>query len=271
VDVLGIISVPNSVPDIAQALPRVRAFKALAKIGNKQALDAIVPALHAWYLKGEYDQHYWQNKDTDDVEIDSFIRETFSSFEEEGRIALEAALATETFEGKYVIARALAVIGDDKSIPVLASTLETGDFLTKTEAAKALRRLNGTIEVMPKIINELNKTTDSWMAARKTDYYDSDEFRGADDACKVFADIILTSGSIDDWVKIAFHRPRDGRYDNNAESFDKALIDSKEQAVPALAKLLSDPDASVQAAAAEMIAEIKRSNDNSGNDSRKRY
>lgn len=89
------------------------------------------------------------------------------------------------------------------------------------------------------------------------------------EACRAIVEVLLELGAIDDWVKIAFYRPRDDDY---AEPFDKALIESKEQAVPALTKLLNDPDSSVQTAAAEMIARIKRGKDNSDyNSNRYRY
>ena len=263
---LGIISVPNSVSDIAQALPRVAAFKALAKIGNKQALDAIVPAIPAWYTKGEYEEHYWQRKDTDEVELDTFLRETFNGFEEEGRIALETALTTENFEGKKVIARALAVVGDDKSIPALTLALENGDFPTKTEAAKTLVKLKA-IEVMPKIINQLLKAEDSLKTARIERGYGSSEDESAQKMCEVLAETVLSMGSVDNWITIAFHRPR---INYHAESFDEAIVKSKEKAMPALTVLLQDPDASVQIAAAEMIAKIKRG-DNEDHSSYTRY
>lgn len=264
--VLGIISVPNSVSDIAQALPRVAAFKALAKIGNKQALDAIIPAIPAWYTKGEYEEHYWQRKDTDETDIDNFLRETLNGFEEEGRIALETALTTENFEGKKVIARALAVIGDDKSIPALTSALENGDFPTKTEAAITLVKLKA-IEVMPKIINQFLKAEDSLKTARKERGYGSSEDEPAQKMCEVLAKTVLSMGSVDDWITIAFHRPR---INCQAENFDEAIVKSKEKSVPALTVLLQAPDSSVQIAAAEMIAKIKRG-DNDNHSSYTRY
>jgi DNA-binding HxlR family transcriptional regulator len=255
--IFGIISVPGTVPDIAQVLPRAEAFKALAKIGNKEALDAIIMKLPAWYSKQNYKRYDWRYdwESKVEAEIDTFMRETLNGFEEEGRIALESALTAEGFEGKNVIARALAVVGDDESVPALTSALEGGDFLTKTEAAITLTRLKA-VEVVPKIINQLFKIEDALLTEREKKGYSSQDDHDARKACEIFDETILKLGSTEDWISVAFHSPR--LEENLLKSFDEAIINSKEKAVPTLTKLLEAPDANVQRKAAEMIVEIKK-------------
>jgi hypothetical protein len=79
--------------------------------------------------------------------------------------------------------------------------------------------------------------------------------QNARSAWAALADAALDLGSIDDWITIAFHRPKDEEF---ARPFYEALISSKDKAVPALTKLLQASDNDVQRTAAEMIARIKR-------------
>jgi HEAT repeat protein len=163
-------------------------------------------------------------------------------------------LANESFEHRHVIARILAVVGDDRSVPALTVALENGDFPTKTQAANALRRLKAT-EAIPKIIEVLLKTEGFLSAPRDRSSDDWNLRQDADRAWTALANAALELGSVDDWITIAFHRPKDDRY---ARLFYDALISSKDKAVPGLTKLLQAPDNDVQTTAAEMIAKIKR-------------
>lgn len=251
--VLGIISVPGTVTDIAQALPRTEAFEALAKIGNKQALDAVVSSIHNWFAKNvKVEDSEEEVKESD--RVDNFLRKIFGSFDEEGRRALETALTTESFGEKNVIARILAVVGDDKSIPALATVLEKGDFSAKTEATRALRRLKAA-EAIPKMVNEFLKTVSFLSTPRDRTSDDFNERRNAEIAWAALVNALLELGSIDDWITVAFGPHRN---ENLIEPFDRALINSQDKAVPALTTLLQAPDPEVQKAAAEMIAKIKR-------------
>jgi DNA-binding HxlR family transcriptional regulator len=261
--VLGIMSIPSTVTDIAQALPRTEAFEALAKIGNKQALAVVVSSIHNWPAikerlssRGGWSQFDLTEENTE--EIDNFLRKIFSSFDDEGRRALETALTTESFEEKSLIARTLAVVGDDKSIPSLTTVLEKGDFSTKTEAAIALRRLKVT-EAVPKMVNELLKT-ESFLSTPENETSDNlRERKEAGYAWAALADALLELGSINDWITVAFSPYKKNFYDVHHERnrFNKAIIDSKDKAVPALTTLLQAPDPEVQREAAEMIAKIK--------------
>jgi HEAT repeat protein/DNA-binding HxlR family transcriptional regulator len=253
---LGIISVPGTATEIAQALPRTEALEALAKIGNKQALDVIVSSIHGWFAKNVEGGHYREEEEElkETTKVDNFLRKIFNSFDEEGRRALETALTNESFEHRHVIARTLAVVGDDRSVPALTIALENGDFLTMTEAANALRRLKAT-EAIPKIIEVLLKTESFLSAPRDRNSNDWNLRQEAESAWTALANAALQLGSVDDWITIAFHRPKDERY---ARLFYDALISSKDKAVPGLTKLLQAPDNDVQRTAAEMIAKIKR-------------
>jgi DNA-binding HxlR family transcriptional regulator len=53
VRVLGIIGAPASVSDVVKALPRLEAFEALAKIGNKKSLLAVLSAMPKWFSEYE--------------------------------------------------------------------------------------------------------------------------------------------------------------------------------------------------------------------------
>jgi len=260
--VLGIMSFPGTVTDIAQALPRTEAFEALAKIGNKQALAVVVSSIHKWpainereRIRGGWGAYDINENNTED--IDNFLRKIIGSFGEEGRRAVETALATESFEQKSLMARILAVVGDDKSIPVLTTVLEKGDFSTKTEAAIALRRLKAA-EAVPKMVNELLKT-ESFLSTPKDET--SDEIGGdfrkkrekAEQAWAALAEALLELGSINDWVTVAFSPYRK----DFPRKFDKAIVDRKDKAVPFLTALLQAPDPEVQKEAAKMITKIK--------------
>jgi HEAT repeat protein len=253
---LGIISVPGTVTEIAQALPRTEAFEALAKIGNKQALDIIVSSIHGWFAKNVEGRYYEEREEElkETARVDNFLRKIFNSFDEEDRRALETVLANESFEHRHVVARILGVVGDDRSVPALTTALENGDFLTRTEAANALSRLKAT-GAIPKIIEVLLKTEGILSAPRDRDSNNWNLGQDPESAWTALANAALQLGSVDDWITIAFYRPKDERY---AKLFYDALISSKDKAVPGLTKLLQAPDIDVQRTAAEMIAKIKR-------------
>ena len=217
VTVLGIISVSSTVPDIITTLPRTEAFEALAKIGNKPALDAVVSLIPAWFTKyvsadldkyareNFYDEEKRESQLSKIEEVDSFLRKIFNSFDEEGRIALQESLIAEGFEGKNRIARVLAVVGDDKSIPALISALEEEENALKIEAAWALLRLKAT-ETTAKIISEIFKL-ETFMSSRETDEYRrrSDEYYRARDTAKELANVALRLGKVEDFFNMSFH------------------------------------------------------------------
>jgi DNA-binding HxlR family transcriptional regulator/HEAT repeat protein len=255
VTALGIISSASTVPDIVQTLPRTEAFEALAKIGNKQALDAVVSSIPTWFknnaAKLGYDPDRYEAHKAE--KLDNFLRKIFNSFDEEGRIALQTAITSETFVGKDVAARILAVVGDDKSIPALAFALEKGDFDTKNETTWALLRLKAK-EAVPKVIDELFKTEELLQASKETRYGDSSEYYKAKKTCEVLANVVLMLGTVENWFAVAFRRPRS----SFAQPFDYAIINSKNSAIPALTELLKSTDNSIQSAAADMIARIMK-------------
>lgn len=253
VRVLGIISVPVTVPDIVKALPRPEAFEALAKIGNKQALDAVISSMPQWFNeyadKPHYDANHWEPKDVDD-----FLRNVFGHFDdEEVKRGLEISLNEGDETAKNTAARILAVVGDSNSFPALIDALEKSEYSTKTEVAHALLRLKAT-EAIPNILSELIKLQESSPPQKGMMTRDNDE--GVWKAKDALSEVVLELGSVDDWLRIMFHRPkldlrRSGR-------FYDAIIDSGEKAIPGLTKLLQATESDVQREAAEMIARIKR-------------
>jgi len=255
IKVLGIIGVPVTVPDVVKALPRPEAFEALAKIGNKQALDAVISSMPKWYNeyvdKSHYDTNRWKTEDVDD-----FLRKTFGHFdEEEVKKGLETALNEGEETAKNTAAKILAVVGDSSSFPALIGALEKSNCSTKTEAARALLRLRAS-EAIPTIITELLKIQSSsppQTGMMRTADDEDESVWTAKDALSV---AVLELGSVDDWLQISFHRPKlDLR--KNGRFYD-AIINSGEKAIPGLTKLLQAPDLDVQREAAEMIARIKR-------------
>jgi HEAT repeat protein len=233
VKTLGIISAPSTIPDIMKALPQPEAFEALAKIANKQALDAIISSMPKWYNEYVDTSHYstdrWKDSDAED-----FPRKIFGYFGEEGRKGLEVALREGNDAIKNATTRILALVGDSHSFPALIDALENGSLSTKTRAAEALHRLKAT-EAVPTMVSEFFK----------------DQGREVSIA---LAKTILDLGSINDWVTIWFH------HDSNMWKgpFRSVIINSGEKAVNELTKLLQDPDPKIQMDAADIIARIKR-------------
>jgi len=253
IKVLGIISVPATVPVVVKALPRPEAFEALAKIGNKQALDAVISSIPKWYSK-YVDLYYSSERKPEDV--DDFLRKIFGHFDQEDvKTALENALSAGEETAKSIAARILAVVGDSHSFPALIDALENGNCSTKTEVARALIRLRSR-EAVPNIIAELVKIQGYSPSSKRDNTsadHDAETIRTAKDA---LSDAVLKLGSVDDWLQISFHRPKlDLR---KSSHFDGAIINSGEKAIPELTKLLQAPDSDVQQEAAEMIARIKR-------------
>jgi len=253
INILGIISVPATVPDIVKALPRPEAFEALAKIGNKQALDAVISSMPKWYSK-YVDLYYSSERKPEDV--DDFLRKIFGHFDQEDvKTALENALNAGEETAKSIAARILAVVGDSHSFPALIDALENGNCSTKTEVARALIRLRAS-EAVPNIIAELVKIQGYSPSSKRDNTsadHDAETIRTAKDA---LSDAVLKLGSVDNWLQISFHRPKlDLR---KSSHFDGAIINSGEKAIPELTKLLQAPDSDVQQKAAEMIARIKR-------------
>jgi DNA-binding HxlR family transcriptional regulator len=261
--ILGIISVPATVPDIVKALPRSEAFEALAKIGNNQALDAIIASMPTWFEKyvdnrQRYDTNGWELEDVDD-----FLRKLFGHFdEEEVKKGLENALKDEQETTKKTAARILGVVGDSSSFPALVSTLLQSNYSIKTEVSRSLVRLKAS-EAVPNIVAELIKIQS--LSPPQTGMYsrnneDTDLWNAKD----ALSDAVLELGSVDDWLQILTHRPKVNL--RKRESFYDAIINSGEKAIPGLTKLLQAPDLDVQREAAEMIARIKRGDKANGRD-----
>jgi len=238
VKTLGIISAPSTAPDIIKALPRLEAFEALAKIANKQALEAIISAMPTWYSKN-VDTYPTYNSDYDrrvsEQAIEAFPGKIFGYFGEDARKGLEVALAEGNDATKKTAARILAVVGDSNSFPALTHALENESSSTKIKAAEALQRLKA-IEAVPTMVSEILKDQDRELST-------------------ALAKAILELGSLNDWITIWFHNGEDRIW---KKPFRSAIINSGEKAVPELTKLLQDPDPNVQKNAADIIAKIKR-------------
>lgn len=227
IQTLGVINDPNTIDDIAKALPRNEAFTALGKIGNKRALKILVSVMPDYYEKKI------RGHDRSD-EDDSFLRNVFAHFDaEEVRSELENLFREGNESAKNASARILGVVGDSRSFPVLTEAL-TNPSVT-IEAVKALQRLKA-IEAVPKMIDELFKSQNR-------------------DASETIAKAVLELGGLQDLLLVSFHRPK---VLISTRPFDAAIIQIGEKAVPELAKLFQDPDSDVQREAAEMVAKIKR-------------
>ena len=74
-----------------------------------------------------------------------------------------------------------------------------------------------------------------------TDYYNVNK------TCEVFANVLLTLGTVENWFSIAFRRPRS----SYAKPFDYAIINRNNLAVLALTELLKSPDNSIRSSATE--------------------
>jgi len=251
VRVLGIIGAPASVSDVVKALPRPVAFEALAKIGNKQSLNAVISAMPKWFSESKSPWRDYSNEVNS--EAAAFLRKVFGHFdEEEVRKELESLLRKGNETAKNSAAKILAVVGDSRSFPALIETLENSGYSTKAEAAHALLRLRAN-EAIPNIISELIKMQDESSTELET------ESGTTELLCNVkiaLAEAVLELGSVDDLLQIKFHRPK-LEFRGSGKFYD-AIINSGETAIAGLTKLLQNPDADVQTEAAEMIARIKR-------------
>jgi len=227
IQTLGIINDPNTIDDIAKALPRNEAFTALGKVGSKRALNVIISVMPDYYdkkLRG-----YGSSN-----ESDAFLRNVFTNFDaEDVRSELEDMLREGKELSKNSAARILSIVGDSRSFPVLIETLVNSSVTI--EAVTALQRLKAT-ESIPKMVEELLKNPNR-------------------EVSESIAKAVLELGCLENWLAVSFHRPK---ISISTKPFDAAIIESGEKAVPELAKLFQDPNPDVQREAAEMIAKIKR-------------
>ena len=159
VHVLGIINSPSTADDIAKALPRTEAFEALGKIGTRQALDFVIPQLNRWYAQNlrDYDPSEHQEEIAQQEAKEKAFERIFNGFDNKGRDSLKEALTAGGYEGKDVYAKILGTVGDESSIDALENAVREGDFLTKKEAASALKKLKAK-KAVPTMVAELLKT-----------------------------------------------------------------------------------------------------------------
>jgi hypothetical protein len=80
----------------------------------------------------------------------------------------------------------------------------------------------------------------------------NDQYYEARNTGKELANIALRLGKVEDFFRMSFQRPRS----MFAEPFDYAIINSKNEALPALTELLKSPDISIRTASSEMINKI---------------
>ena len=244
VRVLGMTGDPSKIPYIINALPRPQAVEALAKIGGEKALEAIINSMPKWYAEYVHTREICSSSKLEPTA--DFVKKIFEFFGEKGRNALTKAMHEGDNANKELYSKVFAMIGDAGSIPILLETLANGNEKTKAEVARTLRKLSAK-ESVPQMISELFANQDY-------------------EASKALSEAVLELGNLDDWIRVAFHRPKltlgggmgSGLISSGTTSFDNAIVNCGENAVSKLTKFLQDPDTSNQRKAAEMIAMIKR-------------
>ena len=270
--VLGMIGDQRAFPELKEALPRLEAVLALAKLRSGESLTAITDSIPKWFSQSK--DRYGRGESKYSVG-ENFLREVFSYFGEEGEKRLHELLHKGPDETRQRVSKIVAVLQDKGSLAGLRATLENGDYSARAEAARAILEL-GASEAVPTLVAVLFKIREyspspqlqkpearepvfgrggggrsSWEEEEKKSR-DKEDWR---EACEAIGKAILQLGSLEDWISVAFHWPR---IEQVEDEFNEAVASSGEKAMPSLTRLLQAPETEVQRSAAEMIATIKR-------------
>ena len=270
--VLGMIGDQRAFPELREALPRVEAVRALAKLRSAESLTAITDSIPKWFSQSK---DSFGRRDSKYSVGDDFVRGVFSYFGEEGEKRLHELLHKGPDETRQRVSKIVAVLQDKGSLAGLRATLENGDYSARAEAARAVLEL-GANEAVPALVAVLFKIREYSLSpqlqkpgAKEPVFgrggggrssWEEEEKKSRDreawrEACEAIGKAILQLGSLEDWVSIAFHWPSIKQVES---AFREAVQNSGEKAVPALTRLLQAPQAEIQRDAAEMIARIKR-------------
>lgn len=263
---LGIISDAAATDVISRALPRKDAVEALAKIGGPRPLEMIIglisaPADSLGNQKGGPLRNFLDADQVSSPANERFVRNVFSFLGEPGKARLKEELQGPDPNRKAAAASVARIIHEREFVPELTVMLKGREFAPKAEAAHALQEL-GASDAGPLLVRELFE-----IEARMEDLEQSQSKEVSDllvysqmqDARDVIDKAILELGDVDALVEVGFHPSRHDKKFSMRPGYRLAILKKGELAMPALTKFLTADDRSAQSAAAEIIAEIKKS------------
>lgn len=239
---LGIIADPTTIQSVVRALPRKEAVIALAKIGTDEALDTIIENIPNWYDPKDRGPISANLCDDDDVKI------VFSYFGDEKGAQLRKYLEKTDAETKIKTMKILTLISDTQSSNAALEQLKNENIQVKIEVIQTLRKLKAK-DAVPQLIDELFKVSDKGDSSKESIFGDGKYRSVIKELCDAIADL----GEVEDWIKVASHRP-----DIKNRRINAKIVNSGETAVHSLMKLLVAEDQTIQQMSADMIAKIKR-------------
>ena len=261
---LGIISDQAPVELIAKALPRRDAVEALAKIGGAKSIDLIMNLIAApmdefGNQKGGALRNFVDAEQSSSPANDRFVRNVFTCLGEPGRARLKEELSSANPRRRAAVASVARVMRDKDSIVELTAMLRGHELGEKAEAARALEEI-GAKDAEPLLVKELfdvERMIDDMELSQTREASDLLVYDQLKEARNAVEKAVLGLGDVNTLVEVGFHPARADKFSVRPE-FRKAIVRNGESSVSALTKFLTAQDKSAQSAAAEIIAEIKK-------------
>lgn len=263
---LGMISDQSPVDVIAKALPRKEAVEALSKIGGAKSLDLIMGCVAApvdTYGNpiGGALRNFVDAEQISSLSNDRFFRAVFTYLGEAGKLRLKEELASSDMKKRAAAASIARIMHDRDLVPELTLMLRGHELTGKAEAARALQEI-GTAGVGPlleKELFEIETRIEDLELSQSKEVSDLLVYSQLQETRDIVEKAIFELGDVDVLVEVGFHPAKRDKRFAMRPGFRKAIVNKGEAAMPALTKFLSAQDRSVQANAADIIAEIKKS------------
>jgi HEAT repeat protein len=263
---LGIISDQSTVDLVARALPRKEAVEALAKIGSGKSLDLIMDCIAApvdTYGNpiGGALRNFVDTEQMSSPSNDHFVRTIFAYLGELGKPRLKEELASSDLKKRAAAASIARILHDGALVPELTLILKGHELAGKAEAARALQELGGPDigPLLEKELFEIETRIEDLELSQSKEVSDLLVYSQLQETRDVIEKAILESGDADSLVEVGFHQAKRDEKFSIRSGFRRAIVRKGESAMPALTKYLTAMDRVVQANAADVIAEIKKS------------
>jgi HEAT repeat protein len=263
---LGIISDPSTVDVIGRALPRKESVEALAKIGGPRPLEMIIgliaaPADSLGNQKGGPLRNFVDEEQGSSPQNERFVRSVFTFLGEPGKARLKQELASPDVNRRAAAASVARIMHERDFIPELTAILKGREFSAKAEAAHALIEVGATDAgpLLEKELFEIEARIEDLEQSQSKEVSDLLVYSQMQEARDVIEKAILELGDADALVEVGFHPPKHDRKFAVRPGFRIAIVKKGESAMPALTKFLTAQDRAAQGAAADIIAEIKKS------------
>jgi HEAT repeats/PBS lyase HEAT-like repeat len=264
---LGILATPDAVKELGEALPRMEAVEALAKIGTPEALELLMGSLQAWYhvferfdavKVPEGQEDAWRKEVFTSVSRQSFVKTVFSYFDGRGVGGLLRMLLEKGPETKRCACNILAELGDKRAGASIVTLLKEKDAVLRTAAVRALARLDAQ-DVVPLLSDELYnfKFYEKLFLdeASRVHIRESEALASILSYHEELMNALLKLADVEELVGIAVNT------DNaiaGVERFRTAVFESGSKALPYLAKMTQFPEKHVQKRARDMIERIEK-------------